>query len=461
MSLQNSIEISTMIEALSSLTADSIDGYGLVENLEYLARGQVDTPVPIVDVVWNIAHRYRKKFSDVIDAGAGDGRFSTKGEFDNYYGFEIDEQRAQLSCLPPNASIERCCAFSGATSQSYDLSIGNPPYVRHHDISDDWRTNISMWIKKQVGIKPSGMSNAYIYFLWLSLIVTRGDGLVVLLIPSEWVARPINKLLLEYIKRNGWTLDIYRFENDPFPRVLTTGSVTVIDKKGTSGDVSHYLIDALGDVKPIVNDLNNDGVALPYYSRDSRMFAQRGFSPGGQAVFVLTESERVHYGLLEGRDVVSCITTLRHVPSDLHVLDRSSFEKYYVSAGKRCWLICPSGRESARLKAYLASVPENLRDNYTCNKRSVWWRFARPVSPDLVYSSGFRGRTTKVLENKFGVVSVGAVCGIYSDDKRNIKRLARVLQEADLEKEIVAVSRGFTKIEINQMNAFIQRFLGK
>lgn len=461
MSLQNSIEISAVTETLSKLRTGSVDGYGLVENVEYLVRGQVDTPVAVVDIVWNIAHRYREKFSEVIDAGAGDGRFSTRGVFDNYYGFEIDQQRAQQSYLPPNASIERACAFSGATPQVYDLSIGNPPYVRHHDISDEWRSNISAWIKEQVGIKPSGMSNAYIYFLWLSLIVTRPDGLVVLLIPSEWVARPITKLLREYIKNNGWTLDIYKFESDPFPRVLTTGSVTVIDKKGGSGEVCHYLIDALGGVRPLLSDQDNKRMALPYSTRDSRMFAQRGFSPGGQSVFVLAESERVRYNLVEGRDVVPCITTLRHVPSDLNCLDRSSFEQYYVEAGKRCWLVSPAGTESSSLHVYLNSVPKHLRDNYTCNKRPVWWKYIRPRSPSLVYSSGFRGKTTKVLDNELGAVSVGAVCGIYSEDKRNIKKLAKALKEADLEKEIVAVSRGFTKIEINQMNAFIQRFLGK
>ncbi|NWB88416.1 Eco57I restriction-modification methylase domain-containing protein [Pseudomonas gingeri] len=459
MSLQNSIEVSVVTELTSKLKEGSVDGYGLVENAEYLIRGQVDTPIDVVDIVWKIAHRYRARFGKVIDAGAGDGRFSTKGMFDSYCGFEIDQHRVEQKGLPSNASIERACAFSGAVPEKYDLSIGNPPYVRHHDISDEWRSNIADWIEEQVGVKPSGLSNAYIYFLWLSLIVTRSDGVVVLLIPSEWTARPVNKQLREYIKEKGWTLDIYKFENDPFPRVLTTGSVTVIDKHASSGEVHHFLIDAQGAIKSLFDEDYADQATLPYVIRDSQVFAQRGFSPGGQSVFVLTESERALHDLREGEDVIPCITTLRHISNNMECLDRVSFELNYVGSGKRCWLISPAGTESESLRRYLDSVPMQIRDNYTCRKRPVWWKYSRPKIPSLLYSSGFRGRTTKVLKNELGVVNVGAVCGIYTRNKRVAAKLARAIKSADLEKNIVAVSRGFTKIEVNQMNAFIQQAL--
>lgn len=303
----------------------SIHGYGLIDNAEYLTRCQVDTPQDIVAVVWKIAHAHREHFGSVLDAGAGDGRFSKSGSFDSYFGYEIDPKRVPRDDLPETASIIRSCAFSNAEVNSYDLSIGNPPYVRHHDLSDEWRMNISKWIGKKIGQRPSGLSNAYLYFLWLSIITTKADGLIVLVIPFEWVERPAAKKLREFIAENRWSLDVYKFDVEPFPRVLTTASITVIDKSKTNAATSYFSIDEKGKIRPLSNATRSNLPPLKYQSRVQSAYAQRGLSPGGQSVFVLTEEQRINHSLLVNVDVLPCITTLRHVDLDSHVLSEELF----------------------------------------------------------------------------------------------------------------------------------------
>ena len=75
--------------------------------------------------------------------GAGDARFSSGGHFSHYHGVEIDEDVARSAVLPKNATLQSICAFlhSGA---NYDACIGNPPYVRHHDIESPWKEEINL-----------------------------------------------------------------------------------------------------------------------------------------------------------------------------------------------------------------------------------------------------------------------------------------------------------------------------
>nr|WP_124465058.1 class I SAM-dependent methyltransferase [Burkholderia cenocepacia] len=438
----------------------SADGYGLIDNISYLTRCQVDTPHDIVSIVWKIAHCYRNKFENVLDAGAGDGRFSQLGNFISYIGYEIDPGRHPISKLPKNAEMVRACAFSAAKKNHYDLSIGNPPYVRHHDLSDAWRSNICDWIQQEVGERPHGLSNAYLYFLWLSLISTKKDGLVVLVIPFEWINRPAAEKLRQYIESNGWSIDVYQFEVEPFPRVLTTASVSVIDKRARKNGIRHFVVDQLGNIKKLRSPTRSNKQPLQYSKRDEVAYAQRGLSPGGQKIFVLTEAERAHYGLEIGRDVVPCITSMKHLDQDLTKLSQYEFFTNYVANGKRCWLIRPIEKLSKQLRTYLNAIPERAHDNSTCNSRKIWWKFTLPNAPDLLYSSGFRGDTTKVLVNEISAVCVGSVCGIYTQSRKQALRISEAIKISCLKSEVVAVSRGFTKIEVNQMNSFIQREIG-
>lgn len=452
-----------LIEEISATEVEfgnsSIHGYGLMDNAEYLTRCQVDTPDNIVSMAWKIAQQYRKYFGSVLDAGAGDGRFSKIGNYGQYSGYEIDPKRVPCKDLPKNATIVRSCAFSNAADLSYDLSIGNPPYVRHHDLSNEWREKISIWIAEKSGQKPSGLSNAYLYFIWLSIITTKADGLIVLVIPFEWVERPSARKLREYIRSKNWSLDVYKFDVEPFPRVLTTASITVIDKNKKDAKTSFFAIDQEGKIRPLSNATKSNLPPLKYQPRVRSAFAQRGLSPGGQKVFVLTEQQRVEFSLLVHIDVLPCITTLRHVEVDAEVLDERLFKAKYVDTGKKCWLIYPSERMSKSLLQYLRSVKPSERDNATCNKRQVWWEYSLPKAPSLIYSSGFRGDRPKVLINKINAIAVGSVCGIHTEAEESSERLITALRSSTIRSEVVAVSRGFTKIEVNQMNTFIQRVL--
>ena len=419
----------------------------------YLNKCQVDTPLEIVEFVWSLVYKYRKDINKVLDLGAGDGKFSLFGSYSEYVGYEIDSNRAGSSSLPPNACLRNECAITYIDSD-FDLCIGNPPYVRHHDLNDEWQKKIASDLSNDMGFRLDRRSNAFIYFLCQAILKTKRDGLVVQLIPYEWVSRPASKFLRGYIKANNWSVSVYRFEQDVFAhsKVLTTACITVIDKSIKHGRWAFYSVDRNLNCRKVDSPTGYENPVLEYIRRGEFNFAQRGLSPGGQKVFCLTEETREKFGLTPGLDVFPCVTNLKCIESDLKVLNMSAFRKHYIKSGERCWLISSDPNPTDELMRYLQSVDEKERDNYTCRNQSPWWGYRAHKSPDILYGSGFTSFGPKVVVNMVGAIALGTVHGVHKVDGITKLELRERIASFDFEKQVVSHSGALKKVEVNQMN---------
>jgi hypothetical protein len=420
-----------------------------------LARSQVSTPPGIVDLFWRITHRYRAHFSRVLDLGAGDGRFAVGGRYASYEGLEIDMTRQPMPGLPQRATIRYGCAFKDEGS-NYAACIGNPPYVRHHHLEEKWRDGVARRLQDQANIRLNRKCNLYIYFLFLALLKSRDDGLVSIVVPYEWVSRPSAAPLREFIRSNRWHVDVYRFRDSVFGKVLTTASISVIDKRNRDGHWHYRDLGLDGKITDLGHMTGSSRQALPYEGR-GRLWAMRGMSPGTQKVFSLTEGERLHAGLTLD-DVLACATSLRNVPPHLSRLTHATFRKYFIESGARCWLIRSHiGAEvSHRLWAYLRHIPPERRDTSTCNSRDCWYRYPLFETPALLVSTGFTSFGPKVLVNSVGAHGLGSVCGVYSPEGIGLCRLRSYLVSIDFEKQVVAHAKHLKKIEIRQLNGVLK-----
>lgn len=130
----------------------------------YLSRCQVDTPAPVVELVWRLVNERRPTAGRVVDFGCGDARFARAGQFQDYTGYEIDPQRLPKE-TPAKAKVKLKSAFSATGVRGrFDTCIGNPPYVRHHDLSSTWLETAEKRLGAIEGYVADGRSNAYIYF---------------------------------------------------------------------------------------------------------------------------------------------------------------------------------------------------------------------------------------------------------------------------------------------------------
>jgi hypothetical protein len=390
----------------------------------------------------------------VVDFGAGDARFARYGKYDEYVGYEIDPARCLLENLPAHAEIVNACAFSEDTADAF-LVIGNPPYVRNQDLPVGWRQQAAASIERRIGVKVSGLANAWQYFFFLSIVSTCAHGLVALVVPYEWVSRPSSKALREYIKAQGWRVSVYRLHDDTFDRVLTTSSITIIDKRTSDGRWEYFEESKKGTFECMASP-SGEGRKLLEYSRVRGVpfAAKRGLSPGTQKYLVLTEGERVRSGLHIDTDVVRCVTSLRHWPADQTVLDGDAFRREFVAKGSKCWLVRVDRKPSTRLQAYLDSVPMEGRQSSTCVNREVWWAFLMPKPPAALISTGYRTKP-KTVVNQVNAIAVGGVCGLHGATSEQARNIVESLRSQDYDGLVVPHSNGLQKLEINQINALL------
>lgn len=428
--------------------------------IEHLSRCQVATPPEIVDLLWQLALERRpgRFFSRVLDLGAGDARFArVQHAYQSYLGLELDNKKAQAAMLPAGAKLRVADAMKW-NEGGYDLCIGNPPYIRHHNLDREWRTKVLDRFGKQANVRLKSTANAFVLFLLQALLKTADDGLVIQLVPFEWVTRPSAKELRDYIDRQGWRVSVYRFNAEIFPSVLTTASISIIDKNSTSGGWDFGEIGKDGNIKRLDYPSGSSSAVLPYEKRTSSLFGLRGLSPGGQDIFVLTEQERLHFSLQKRRDVTPCVTTLRHIPAEMQELDSDAFKSYYIEAGKRCWLIRSDKKDvSEELQTYLDHVGDRWKKYSTCTVRPTWWRYRPHPKPTLLFSSAFVGKSSKVLINSAGAIAVGAVYGIIADNKKATAahKIAKRLRQYDFRQRVVSHSNNLKKVEVKQLNAVL------
>ena len=429
-----------------------------VKNSYDLPRSLVDTPVDIVSVFWKIVQRYRQQIPNVLDLGAGDGRFAVGGgQYDEYVGVEIDTDRKPATGLPISAKISYECVFQHE-KEGYAACVGNPPYARHHDIEPGWRDEIAKRISELTGYDVNQTCNLYVYFLFLALLKSCTDGLVAMIVPYEWVARPAALPLRNYINKHGWQVDTYRFSEPIFRSVETTASISIIDKKNPSGLWNFSSIDRGGDVTALPGITGSKDPLLDYSAR-GKIWSMRGMSPGTQTVFTLTESQRINAGLSTD-DVYRCVTSLRDVPNDFSNLTQEVFKYQFVDKDLKCWLVRSDEKHlSDQLQVYLDGIPQELRSTSTCLNRTPWYRYRLFDPPDLFVSSGFVGSRPKSLVNSVGAYAVGAVHGVYNVPLEIRESLQDFLSSSELSTRVVAHSGRLRKLEIRQLNTVLNEFI--
>ncbi|EQD35649.1 XamI DNA methyltransferase, partial [mine drainage metagenome] len=105
--------------------------------------------------------------------------------------------------------------------------IGNPPYVRHHDIGSAWKT----WYAARfaaMGIKASALAGLHLhFFLQTRLLATIGD-VGAFITSAEWMdvnyGAALRKLLLDEL--GGVALHVLEPTVEAFPGTATTAAIT-------------------------------------------------------------------------------------------------------------------------------------------------------------------------------------------------------------------------------------------
>lgn len=109
----------------------------------------------------------------------------------------------------------------------YNLLITNPPYVRHHYISQEEKNYLGKCVKEETGIEISGLAGLYCYFLLLAHKWLAPGAICGWLIPSEFMDVNYGAAIREYLLSKVHLLRVHRYDtaNSIFDDALVSSCV--------------------------------------------------------------------------------------------------------------------------------------------------------------------------------------------------------------------------------------------
>jgi hypothetical protein len=194
----------TLVESLRASIAEGHDPLGdafcFIHNSQTRrVQGQTFTPCHVVDGMLGWAKRQRKTVHRLVDPGAGTGRYALAGlrTFPDAHAVAVEMDPVLAVLLRANlraAGFEQRSEVIVGDFRSLQLPkvdgvtlwIGNPPYVRHHDIGPDWKAWYSATLKK-FGHQGSQLAGLHLHFFLKTLELASEGDIGSYITAAEWL----------------------------------------------------------------------------------------------------------------------------------------------------------------------------------------------------------------------------------------------------------------------------------
>jgi adenine-specific DNA-methyltransferase len=304
-----------------------------------------------------------------------------------------------------------------APERRFNLILTNPPYVRHHHIAAADKPRLQALSHQIAGVRPSGLSGLYCYFLFLTHAWMSEDALAVWLIPSEFMDVNYGSAVKRYLTSRVTLLRVHRFD----PKVVqfgdalvTSAVVAFVNRPPRSDDAATFTYGgtlaapSASESIPIV-ELHrvSKWTSLPHSRqaageqtiRLADLFTiKRGLATGSNSFFILPREQALQKGI-PPEALKPILPSPRHLrtsiveadadgwpalPEPLALIDCSVPDDELKHIHPAFWAYLDSGREKGVDRGYLAS------------RRVPWYsQEQRPPAPFLCTYMGRQRDTAK------------------------------------------------------------------
>jgi predicted RNA methylase len=414
-------------------------------------------------------------------------------------GFEIDEVywRAAMDLWNHESSLDLELADFTRVSlpkterDRFNLIICNPPYVRHHAMAGSEKQRLADLVTKTVGIRLSGYSGLYCYFLMLSHIWMSKNGLAGWLIPSEFMDVNYGKQVKEYLLSEVTLLRIHRFNPSEvqFNDALVSSAVVWLKKSippsnhavefsygGTllKPSVSKYVTIATLQDLPKWSGFPLSSYELTLDRENAKLgnffTIKRGIATGANEFFVITREKAEKLQI-----PAQFLKPVLLPPRCLNVNKVEADHKGNPLIGQKLVLLsCDLPEETVKkeyptLWSYLQQGKEQkVNDRYICGHRSPWYsQENRPPAPFLLNIMGrpdnSKRKPYRFILNKSGATATNVYLMLYPkpDLQKLLNRDPSLLEEiwmvlngiplTDLLKEGRVYGGGLYKVEPKEL----------
>lgn len=443
-------------------------------------RGATYTPPPIIDAMIGWANAEVSP-GRVIDPGTGSGRFllAAGQAFPKarLVGVELDPlasmmARASLSVagLADRAIVlmddYREATFDDSLG-SPTLFIGNPPYVRHHDIEPRWKRWLSQTAAAH-GLRASQLAGLHLHFLLATLVHARPGDVGVFVTAAEWLDVNYGRLARELLcgPLGGLRLDILEPTARAFDDAQTTAAITGFHVGASPSSIQMRRVRSIDVLAPL-----RDGRRV---SR-RRLAASARWTPLSRAprrasseLVELGELCRVHRGQATGANEIwiadastpplpsavlfPTVTRARELFAAGDALVDDAALRRVIDLPLELELL-PAG-ESAAIERFLAWARERgAHTSYIARHRSPWWSVKLRQPPPILATYMAR-RPPAFVRNRVRARYLNIAHGLYPREPLSeecLDALASYLSSSVRLGEGRTYAGGLTKFEPKEM----------
>lgn len=381
------------------------------------SSGATYTPAAIVAAMVSWAEHQPHKPSRIIDPGSGSGRFlwaaARKFPDAELVAVEIDPLAREL--IAANAAVhgvserlklvaEDYRSFTPPDINGSTLYIGNPPYVRHHDLGETWKD----WLHKsakELGFKASRLAGLHIhFFLRTRQIAKRGD-FGVFITAAEWVDVNYGSVLREMLAdgMGGVALHLIDPKAQPFPDAMATGAITCFRVGNRPQDFTMRMVSSLAELGALSSGESFSWEQVTSAPRWSPLIRSSTKKDGD--LIELGEIFRVHRGTVTGLNEVwiaragvnlpdsvlhPAVTKAREIIAAGATLSTAESLRSVIDIPASLDQLDPADRK--RVEKFLKWAKAiGAHETYTARHRRAWWNVGlRAPAPILATYMGRR-----------------------------------------------------------------------
>ena len=427
--------------------------------------GQFATPTGLALDIQRYAKAQLGICEDVrfIDPAIGTGAFYSallnvfpQTQISTAVGYEIDEYYGRpatklWSGTGLDVRLEDFTkAKTPASPEKFNLLICNPPYVRHHHIINAEKHRLNLRAQNDCGVKLTGLSGLYCYFLILSHAWMADDGLAGWLIPSEFMDVNYGVSVKQYLLDKVTLVHIHRFDPSDvqFTDALVSSSVIWLRNKPCQtghrvrftfgGPLEQPKHERFVPVEVLRHDpkwtrypLKNNHQATEGPRLGDFFNIKRGLVTGNNKYFILPDEMIKQRGLpMEAFKPI--LPSPRYVPTNEVNGDHNG----YPILEHRLFLLDPPWTEIEikerfpNLWMYLEEgKSEGVPDRYLCRHRTLW--YTQELRPPAPFVCTYLGRSNtqndtpfRFILNNSNATAANVYLMLYPKD-----RVKRILQD--------------------------------
>lgn len=390
--------------------------------------GSFYTPLPIVEYMtkWSV-----KDGITVLEPSAGDGRFVSAllSAADDIDITAVEINPLACTLIEPGATIvnKDFYDFYEENNPSYDLVIGNPPYIKQQLLSKKNRDQQSKILTNN-NLKDSQQVNAWMSFTVAAIELLKPGGKLSFVLPSDIFQVSYAKGLREMIFKEFSEVNLISFNNLVFPDIQQSVVLLMAIKRNKEKQtyIRNINIDSLDEL-PELDEIPKEeftytnsskwrkyslsSKALEFYNDSfkskTQLFnnlaqAEVGVTTGSNKIFIVKEKTVKEYNLEDY--AIPVITT------DKYLLDFNNDDELTEGALEYISQFEKSG--------------EN--DRYKLNIRKTWYKVPSIWIPEMFISRRI-GKELKVIKNDISAISSDSFLRVKLEDSTDIDELVVLL----------------------------------